>query len=317
MRRSLRSLAVVVAPPTPGRPARRCFHSYEREPPPGPYGPIESQILSAATRHVPEYGFTETALVRGARDVRYLDASINLFPRGVFDLIHHYLVTRREALKDEVADQAGEGHESSNAGGYGNSQRNNVQQDRGPSEVRRALVRLARARLMANRPVIHRWHEVRTVSPASCRDLSSDQDPWTSVNEGMTAADTIHQSPRHWPSWLSQPMSAPRSPSWVDCRTRCGFWQVTRASIRAGIPSGLDWRPSMQAVVRLAPVRSSFVSRSVSQLVYVVPLSVWKSASSRQHSLTVTMIALSRTVHDQGSIPGLHRNRTISGASPA
>ncbi|KAI9885264.1 MAG: hypothetical protein M1823_002933 [Watsoniomyces obsoletus] len=163
-RRSVRFLtaATVVVAPKPCRSARRCFHSDEREPPPGPYGPIETKILSAAIRQVPEYGFTETALVRGAQHVGYLDASINLFPRGVFDLVHYHLVDRREALKEEVAadqaDQAGPGSEIK-SNHVDTSNRSHTQQGRGSSEIRPEIVRLARARLMANRPVIHRWHE--------------------------------------------------------------------------------------------------------------------------------------------------------------
>lgn len=53
-------------------------------------------------KHVPAEGFTQTSLVRGARDAGYLDASINLFPRGAFDLVNYHLVMRRLALQNTL-----------------------------------------------------------------------------------------------------------------------------------------------------------------------------------------------------------------------
>lgn len=80
---------------------RRSYHSHHHPQPP-PFPPAESAILSAALVHVPRHGFTSTALSLGAKDAGYLDVSVQLFPRGVFDLINYYLVTQRLALKDTV-----------------------------------------------------------------------------------------------------------------------------------------------------------------------------------------------------------------------
>jgi ubiquinone biosynthesis protein COQ9 len=124
---------------------QRCFfHSYEHSQPP-PFPPAESAILSAALSHVPDYGFTSAALKLGARDAGYLDASTNLLPRGVFDLINYHLVMQRLALKDSVQfPEAGQGKKL----GTG-------------AKVRT----FALARLRANEPVIHRWQEVNIPSP--------------------------------------------------------------------------------------------------------------------------------------------------------
>jgi ubiquinone biosynthesis protein COQ9 len=78
------------------------YHSYDHPTAP-PYPPSESAILAAALTHVPEHGFTQASLTRGAQDAGYLPISMNLFPRGVFDLVLFYLAQRRLALKDAVA----------------------------------------------------------------------------------------------------------------------------------------------------------------------------------------------------------------------
>ncbi|KKY15646.1 putative ubiquinone biosynthesis protein mitochondrial precursor [Phaeomoniella chlamydospora] len=67
-----------------------------------PCGPTQSKILSHALSHVPKHGFSQHALLSGARDAGYLDVSVQLFPRGAFDLLNYYRVTRRLALKDRV-----------------------------------------------------------------------------------------------------------------------------------------------------------------------------------------------------------------------
>lgn len=82
---------------TTRRPYQSAAH-----PLPAPFTATEDAILSAAMRHVPAEGFTQTSLVRGARDAGYLDASVNLFPRGVFDLVNYHLVTQRLALKTKM-----------------------------------------------------------------------------------------------------------------------------------------------------------------------------------------------------------------------
>jgi ubiquinone biosynthesis protein COQ9 len=128
--------------PAAAASTQRClYHSYDYAQAP-PFPQAESAILSAAYTHVPSYGFTIDALKLGARDAGYLDASTNLFPRGVFDLVNYHLVTRRLALKDSV--QFADNGENGKKIGVG-------------SKVRT----LTLARLRANEPTIHRWQEVR------------------------------------------------------------------------------------------------------------------------------------------------------------
>ena len=119
---------------------QRCaYHSYDYAQPP-PFPPAEAKILSSAYAHVPNHGFTIDSLKLGARDAGYLDASTNLFPRGVFDLINYHLVTQRLALKDSVQFPDEKDGKKLGVG----------------SKVRS----LALARLRANEPVLHRWQEV-------------------------------------------------------------------------------------------------------------------------------------------------------------
>jgi ubiquinone biosynthesis protein COQ9 len=102
----------------------------------------QQRILSAALACVPEHGFTERALSLGAKDAGYLDVTVQLFPRGAFDLINYHLVTQRLALKDHV--QFPEGEKL----GLG-------------AKVRA----LAMARLRANKDVIHQWQGVCPPAP--------------------------------------------------------------------------------------------------------------------------------------------------------
>lgn len=132
-----------------GIPSFRATRSYQSSEHPAPslYPPIESAILSSALSHVPSHGFTPLALRLGARDAGYLDVSTNLFPRGVFELVHFHLVTRRLALKDEVQFPV-DGKEISGSG-----------------KVRTLLL----GRLMANEKarVVQRWPEVRSLCLSS------------------------------------------------------------------------------------------------------------------------------------------------------
>ncbi len=106
-------------------------------PDPAPFTETERQILSAAISHVPQYGFSEQTLKLGAKDAGYLDVTVQLFPRGVFDLINYHLVTQRLALKE------------------------NVQFPEGAKLGLGAKVRtLAMARLRANADIIRQWQGV-------------------------------------------------------------------------------------------------------------------------------------------------------------
>ncbi len=117
---------------------RTYFSVHHPEPP--PFAENQDRILSAAVNRVPEHGFTQKALALGAKDTGYLDVTVQLFPRGVFDLVNYHLVTQRLALKD------------------------NVQFPEGGRLGLGAKVRtLAMARLRANAHIIQHWQEVREV----------------------------------------------------------------------------------------------------------------------------------------------------------
>lgn len=119
----------------------RKYHSYDHPPPPGPFSPIESTILAAALPHIPSSGFTLTSLSLGAKDAGYVDASVNLFPKGAFSLVHYYLLNQRLRLRERDGTKA-------------------VME--GEGGVGRKLKGLTWERLMANKEVVHRWQEVRS-----------------------------------------------------------------------------------------------------------------------------------------------------------
>ncbi|CAO2654420.1 Nn.00g111530.m01.CDS01 [Neocucurbitaria sp. VM-36] len=123
---------------------QRClYHSYDYAQPP-PFPPAETAILSAAYSHVPNHGFTIDSLKLGARDAGYLDASTNLLPRGVYDLVNYHLVTQRLALQNSV--------QFPNEGATGKTM-----------GVGAKVRTLTLARLRANEPVIHRWQEALAI----------------------------------------------------------------------------------------------------------------------------------------------------------
>lgn len=113
------------------------YHS-EHHPDPPPFSPAHTAILSAALHHVPEYGFSSQALSLGAKDAGYLEVSVQLFPRGVYDLVNYHLVTQRLALKDRV---------------------------QFPADAKLGVGRKVRVltleRLRANKEIIHQWQGVR------------------------------------------------------------------------------------------------------------------------------------------------------------
>ncbi len=114
----------------------RSYHSYEHDRP-APFSTTEEAILSASLAHVPSYGFTAAALTRGAKDAGYLGVSVNLFPKGAFELVNYHLVTQRLALKDRIQFK---------------------EQKLGVGAKVKAL---ALERLWENKPIIHRWQEVQ------------------------------------------------------------------------------------------------------------------------------------------------------------
>ena len=160
VRRAPRSLSSVdLAPWRSGTAiaARRPFHSHERPAPSGPFDRVERGILAAAFKYVPEHGFGEVALARGVADAGYPDVSINLFPRGVFDLVNYHLVTQRHSLKTCHLEGPSSPIEHGRAGGE-------TKEAEGDEEVRHRVRHLLWSRLLANRSIIHRWHEVRSSS---------------------------------------------------------------------------------------------------------------------------------------------------------
>ncbi|KAL8695239.1 MAG: hypothetical protein Q9218_000277 [Villophora microphyllina] len=150
----------------------RSYHSYERDSSP-PYTPAEEAILSAAIAHVPEHGFTTTALTSGARDAGYLDVSANLFPAGAFSLVKYHLVTQRLAL------------------GKHSSVVSNTEDIHVLDKVRALTFR----RLKASQPIIHRWQEALAMQampkhlPESLRELALLSDEINFL-AGDTSVDT-------------------------------------------------------------------------------------------------------------------------------
>ncbi|PWW80584.1 ubiquinone biosynthesis protein COQ9 [Tuber magnatum] len=127
---------------------RRRYHSYQHPAPGPPFTAAESAILSASLLHVPSHGFSDAALSFGARDAGYLDISVNMLSRGVFDLVRYHLVTERLRLGDKIdfrkaEDELPEGLRNLST----------------PAKVRV----LCMERLKANAPIIHRWQEALAV----------------------------------------------------------------------------------------------------------------------------------------------------------
>jgi ubiquinone biosynthesis protein COQ9 len=140
LRASIRPLRTVT-PSTTSSLHRRPYHSYDHPPPPGPFGATETAILAAAYKHVPEHGFTQTALTHGARDAGLPDISPSVLTNGPFTLIKYHLVTQRQALAERS--------------------RQLFERDDAPAGVGGKVAALTWERLLANKDIIHRWQEVR------------------------------------------------------------------------------------------------------------------------------------------------------------
>lgn len=123
------------------RAFRHLYHSYSHPQPPSHFKPTEAAILSASLSHVPSHGFTQTSIALGARDAGHLDASINLFPKGAFSLVHYYLVAQRLKLANSQSLQSCD---------------NEV-----PLGVGAKVKTLTWERLVQNVGIIHKWQEVR------------------------------------------------------------------------------------------------------------------------------------------------------------
>jgi ubiquinone biosynthesis protein COQ9 len=144
----------------------RKYHSHDHPPPPGPFTPTESLILSAATPYIPANGFTHKTLSLGARDAGYIDASTNLFPRGEFELVRWWLYRERTALAARCGEIEG------------------FQAESGTKElgVGQKVKALTWSRLLANRPINTRWQEALALMalpsniPPSLRELHALSD---------------------------------------------------------------------------------------------------------------------------------------------
>lgn len=123
-------------------PQASSYHSYNHPPPPGPFGEVETTILSSALPYIPLKGFTPETFHLGAQSAGYLDASTNLFPSGAFSLVHYYLYTQRNALQKHTSII----NPSIEAG------------KRAPG-VGQKVKALTWARLIANQPVVHKLPE--------------------------------------------------------------------------------------------------------------------------------------------------------------
>ncbi|RDW73845.1 putative coenzyme Q biosynthesis-related protein [Coleophoma crateriformis] len=145
----------------------RLYHSYDHPAPPAAtFNQVETAILDASLPHIPTYGFTQTTLLRGARDAGYLDASTNIFPRGPFTLIHYHLVIQRLSL-------AKQSHIL---------QRSNSNEQ--PLSIASKVKALTWARLMGNKDIVHRWQEALAL-------MAQPTNVTTSVVELSSLADEI------------------------------------------------------------------------------------------------------------------------------
>ena len=124
---------------------RRRYHSYDHPAPASPFNKVETDILTASFPYVSTHGFTAKALALGAKDAGYIDASVNLFPKGAFSLVQWHLLQERLALAEKSGRLDREQKEDTNAK---------------PLGVAAKVKWLTWERLMGNKEVIHQWQEV-------------------------------------------------------------------------------------------------------------------------------------------------------------
>jgi ubiquinone biosynthesis protein COQ9 len=132
----------------------RLYHSqHHPDPPPHEYTNSQTTILTAALRHVPTHGFTRDALTLGARDTGFLDVSIQLLPRGEFDLILFWLASRRGLLRAAVEQNGLLKPTDSNL-----------------VSVEEKTRKLIMERLRMNTEIKHQWQDVRLSPPQKQED---------------------------------------------------------------------------------------------------------------------------------------------------
>ncbi|KAJ4131893.1 Ubiquinone biosynthesis protein coq9, mitochondrial [Fusarium equiseti] len=191
---------------TQGLVSCRPFHSYDHPPPPGPFGDAEKTILTAAYKHVPELGFSQKALGRGARDAGYLDISASVIPDGAFGLIRYHLITQREALAARSKE---------------------LFPDSDQPGVAARVEALTWERLMGNKEILGRWQEALAVMaqpsyvPESIKELAKLSDEiWFLA--GDKAVDPSWYTKRATLSMIYSTselfMTNDRSPDFVETR---------------------------------------------------------------------------------------------------
>lgn len=128
----------------------RCYHSRFHPPlPTHEYTNSQTTILSAALEHIPEHGFTKEALTLGARDVGFLDVSLQLFERQEMDLVLFWLASRRGLLRAKVENGLFEKMKS--------DKEDNASRELSVDEKVRILLL---ERLRMNEKIVHRWQDV-------------------------------------------------------------------------------------------------------------------------------------------------------------
>lgn len=90
------------SPSTITNPHRTYHSAFHPRLPEHEYTNSQTAILTASLPHIPTHGFTAKALTLGARDAGFLDVSVQLLPRGEFDLILFWLASRRGLLRGRV-----------------------------------------------------------------------------------------------------------------------------------------------------------------------------------------------------------------------
>ncbi|KAL4745876.1 hypothetical protein BDW72DRAFT_45520 [Aspergillus terricola var. indicus] len=119
----------------------RSYHSrHHPDLPPHEYTNSQTTILAAALKHVPSHGFTKNALTLGARDTGFLDVSVQLLPRGEFDLILFWLASRRGLLRAAV-------------------EQNGLLSTASPTSMEDKTKALIMERLRMNKDIRHQWQD--------------------------------------------------------------------------------------------------------------------------------------------------------------
>ncbi|KAK9467306.1 COQ9-domain-containing protein [Lipomyces arxii] len=114
----------------------KAYHSYDHLSS-SPYSSAQAQVLSAALKHVPEYGFSKESLVNGCRDQGYTDSTHAGFRNGAFEQVKYHLYierTKLAGLKAKIDEEEG-------------------------SSMERKLRRYCVERLNGNIGVLERWPE--------------------------------------------------------------------------------------------------------------------------------------------------------------